>query len=163
MYSIGDKVVYGENGVCVIDCIGPMDASDLQPQKLYYHLKPLFASGTYFSPVDSGTFMRPIMNRTEAEALIDRIPKIEPAVCNDSRFNHIDAFYREIFRRHEIDGLVSIVKGLTLRSAERKSKSSRAEQTLRRAKQMLYGELSLALELDFDQVESYIFYKTGEA
>jgi len=160
MYAIGDRVVYGENGVCVIDSIGPMDPAS---QKLYYHLKPLFTSGTYFTPVDSNAFMRPIMNRVEVEALISRIPLIEPAICNDNRFNHVDAFYREIFRQHEVDGLVSIIKGLKIRSAERKSKSSRVEQTLRRAKQMLYGELSLVLNLEYNQVEAYIQEKTGEA
>ena len=106
--------------------------------------------------------MRPLISREEAEALIDAIPGIEPAVCNDSRFNHVDAFYREIFRQHTPEALVSIIKGLHLRMSTRKTKSSRAEATLKRAKEVLHGELSVALGMDYREVEPYIISRLEE-
>ena len=90
------------------------------------------------------------------------MPGIEPAVCNDNRFNHVDAFYKELFRRHSCEALVAIVKGLRQRMAERKTKSSRAEATLKRAKDMLHGELAVALEIDLKDVEEYIRSRIGE-
>jgi len=162
MYSIGDKIIYGENGVCTVEKIEPLSMSGAPKDKLYYYLSPLVGSGTYFAPVDTGIFMRSVMSRDEAEALIDAMPGIAPAVCNDNRFNHVDAFYKELFRQHSCEALVAIVKGLRQRMEERKTKSSRAEATMKRAKDMLHGELSVALDMDFGEVEEYIRARLGE-
>lgn len=156
MFAVGDKIIYGENGVCTVEKIAPLSMPGASKDKLYYYLCPLVGSGTYFTPVDSGAFMRPIMSREEAEALISSIPDIEPAICNDNRFNHVDAYYKELFKLHTCEALVSIVKGLKTRMSERKTKSSRAEATMKRAKDMLHGELSVALDMDIDEVETYI-------
>lgn len=163
MFSVGDKIIYGENGVCTVEKIAPLAMSGASKDKLYYHLCPLVGSGTYFTPVDSDAYMRPVMSRQEAEALIDAMPGIEPAICNDNRFNHVDAFYKELFKLHTCEALVAIVKGLRSRMAERKTKSSRAEATMRRAREMLQGELSVALELDMQEVESYIASRIGDS
>ena len=161
MFSVGDKIVYGENGVCTVEKIEPLGNTGANKGMLYYHLSPLIGSGTYFAPVDSGAYMRLVISREEAEALIDSMPNIEPAICNDNRFNHVDAFYKELFRQHSNEALVAIVKGLRCRMAQRKSRSSRAEATLKRARDMLHGELSVALDLDLDQVEDYITERIG--
>jgi len=162
MFQVGEKIIYGENGVCTVESIGPLEISGANKDRLYYHLRPLVGSGNYFTPVDSAAFMRPVMSRTEAEALIDAMPGIEPAICNDTRFNHVDAFYKELFRQHSCEALVSIVKGLRQRMTERKTKSSRAEATMKRAKDILHGELSVALEMDIRDVEGYILERIGQ-
>ena len=161
MFLVGDKIIYGENGVCTVEKIEPLAMSGAPKDKLYYHLTPLVGSGTYFTAVDSGAYMRPVMSREEAEALIDAMPGIAPAICNDNRFNHVDAFYKELFRLHSCEALVAIVKGLRSRMAERKTRSSRAEATMRRAKDMLHGELSVALGINIQDVESYIQERIG--
>ena len=68
----------------------------------------------------------------------------------------MDAFYKELFRQHSCEALVAIVKGLHLRMSEKKTRSSRAETTMKRAKDILHGELSIALDMDVAQVERYI-------
>ena len=156
MYNVGQKIIYGENGVCIVEKIAPLNMSGADADKMYYHLKPLVGNGTYFAPVDTPVFTRPVIDRQTALALIDSIPDIEPAVCNDSRFNHVDAFYKEIFKQHTPEAMVSIIKGLYLRMADRKTKSTRAEATMKRAKEILHGELSVALEMDYKEVEAYI-------
>ena len=158
MYSVGDKIVYGESGVCTVEAVSPHEAGE---DRLYYHLRPLVGSGMYFSPVDSGAFMRPVMSREEAESFVATIPGIEPAVCSDSRFNHVDAYYRELFKQHTSEALVAVIKGMKIRIAEKKSRSSRADMTIKRAKDMLYGELSVALGIEIGEVEQYIEEKNG--
>ena len=162
MYSVGEKIIYAESGVCTVEQIAPL-SSDVSGERLYYHLRPLVGSGTYFAPVDSGAFMRRLISREEAENLIEAMPGIEPAICQDTRFNHVDAFYREIFRQHTPEALVSIIKGLHLRMSTRKTKSSRAEATMKRAKEVLHGELSVALGMDYKEVEPYIRRRLEEA
>ena len=161
MFSVGDKIIYGENGVCTVESIGPLTMAGAPKDKLYYYLSPLIGSGTYFAPVDSGAYMRPVMSRAEAEALIDAMPGIQPAICTDNRFNHVDAFYKELFKQHSCEALVSIVKGLKSRMSDRKTKSSRADATMKRAKDILHGELSVALEIDVKDVEGYIVSRLG--
>ena len=161
MFEIGEKIIYGENGVCTVTNIAPLEMSGAPKEKLYYHLIPLVGSGTYFTPVDTNAFMRPIISRDEAEALIDSIPGIPPAICNDNRFNHVDAFYRELFKLHTNEALVSVIKGLNCRMAEKKTRSTRAEATMKRAKDILHGELSVALDMDMGQVENYIQERVG--
>jgi len=156
MFSVGDKIIYGENGVCTVDKIAPLDMSGSSADKLYYHLSPLIGTGTYFTPVDSSAFMRPVISREEAEALIASIDSIEPAICTDTRFNHVDAFYKELFKQHTCEALVAIVKGLKGRMTEKKTKSSRAETTMKRAKDILHSELSIALGIEITEVEAYI-------
>lgn len=156
MYSVGDQIIYGENGVCTVIKIAPLEMDGAPEDKLYYYMTPYIGSGTFFSPVESGAFMRPVISSDEAEALIDLIPSIQPAVCNDSRFNHVDAFYKELFKQHTPEAMVAIIKGISLRMSERKTKSSRAETIMKRAKDILHGELSVALAMDVKQVEDYI-------
>ncbi len=162
MFSVGDKIIYGENGVCTVSKIAPLDQSGASPGRLFYHLEPLIGSGIYFTPVDSGAFMRPVISREEAEALIDAMPSIAPAICRDNRFNHVDAFYKELFRQHSCEALVAIVKGLRERMNEKKTKSSRAESTMKRARDMLNGELSIALGMEVSEVEDYILSRIGD-
>ena len=161
MFEVGEKIIYGENGVCTVEKVEPLGMSGASRDKLYYHLSPLIGSGTYFAPVDSEAYMRPVMSREEAEALIDAMPGIEPAICNDNRFNHVDAYYKELFRQHSCEALVAIVKGLRRRMSTRKTRSSRAEATMKRARDMLHGELSVALGMELSQVEEYITSRIG--
>ena len=161
MFNVGEKIIYGENGVCTVEKIAPLNMSGASKEKLYYYLTPMIGSGTYFAPVDTMAFMRPVMSREEAEALVDSIPGIPPAICNDSRFNHVDAFYRDLFKLHTNEALVSVIKGLRCRMAEPKTRSSRAEATMKRAKDILHGELSVALEIEFGDVEEYIKERIG--
>ena len=163
MYKVGDKIVYGENGACNVEAVGELSFSGAQPGRKYYTLRPLAGSGTCFVPVDTTLFIRPVISKKEALAFIDSIPSIEPAICYDNRFNHVDAFYKELFRKHTCEALVSIVKGLNSRMAERKTKSSRAEATMKRAKDMLHGELAVALDMDIEEVEPYILSRIGAA
>lgn len=162
MFSVGDKIIYSESGVCVVEKIAPLDMQGASAEKLFYHLKPILGSGMFFAPVNGNVYMRPVMTEAEALSFIDSIPEIEPAICSDNRFNHVDAFFKDLFKLHTCEALVSVIKGLKLRAAERKTKSSRADATMKRAKEILYGELSVALGIDYPSVENYIFERTGK-
>lgn len=160
-YEVGQKIIYGENGVCTVEYIAPLDISGSDPEKLYYHLTPLVGTGTFFAPIDTAVFMRPLIGRDDALRLIDSYESIEPAICDDNRFNHVDAFYKELFKLHSPEAMIAVIKGLKIRISEKKTKSSRAESTLKRAKEILYGELSVVLEIPFSDMEQYIIKRLG--
>lgn len=161
MFVVGEKIIYAENGVCTVERIAPLPSDTASGAKLYYYLVPYTGSGTYFAPIDSSAYMRAVIDKDAAHALIDSIPGIEPAICNDNRFNHVDAYYKQMFKEHTNEALVSMIKGLRIRMADKKTKSSRAEATLKRAKEILHGELSVALGIDISEVENYISARLG--
>ena len=161
MFEVGEQIIYGENGVCTVNVIAPLPMSGADPNKLYYHLSPYIGTGVYFAPVEGSAFMRSIISAEEALAFIDTIPSIEPAICNDNRFNHVDAFYKDLFRRHSNEALVSIIKGMYQRMSGRKTRSTRGEATMKHAKEILYGELSCALNIAYADVEGFITERIG--
>ena len=74
MYGIGDLIVYAGEGVCRVEGIGVPPMTGVNKQRQYYTLKPLYREGMVYAPVDTGVFMRPVISRDDADALIDRIP-----------------------------------------------------------------------------------------
>ena len=156
MYEIGEKIIYGENGVCTVMKIAPLEMVGADPSKMYYYLVPLVGTGTYFTPVDSNAFMRRLISREDAEKLLNSLGEIEPAICNDNRFNHVEAFYKEMFRQHTPEAMVAVIKGINIRLTDKKTKSSRAEITMKRAKDILNGELSIVLEKEIPEIDAYI-------
>ena len=70
MFVAGDLVVYGGEGVCRVESIGPSGLAYDDGTRLYYHLTPLYRSGTVMTPVDTGVLMRSVITREEALALI---------------------------------------------------------------------------------------------
>ena len=50
MFAAGDLVVYGGEGVCRVEGIGPSGMSYDDGDRLYYHLTPLYRSGMVLTP-----------------------------------------------------------------------------------------------------------------
>ena len=71
MFAAGDLVVYGGEGVCRVERVGPSGMAYDDGGRLYYHLTPLYRSGTVLTPVDTGILMRPVITREAALALIN--------------------------------------------------------------------------------------------
>ena len=77
MYQPGELIVYGGEGVCRVEAIGPLKLSGMKSDKLYYTLQPLYRSGTVFAPVEGKVFMRPVISRKQAEELVRSIPQVQ--------------------------------------------------------------------------------------
>ena len=84
MYEIGQLIVYGNEGVCRVEEIGTPKISGVDKHRDYYTLAPIYREGKVFTPVDSKVFMRPVISREEALALIDRIPEMTAEVYENS-------------------------------------------------------------------------------
>ena len=57
MYSVGEKIVYGENGVCTVIKIAPLEISGASKDKLYYYLAPLIGTGVALKNIGSFNFL----------------------------------------------------------------------------------------------------------
>ncbi len=159
MYQVGDLVMYGNTGVCCVKDIGhPQGISD--KEKLYYTLAPVYDKEIIYTPVDTKAFMRPIMSRADAESFIDHIPEIPEELENNQDIRMQSEKYRACLNTHENEDLIRLIK-VVHRKNRRSMKAGRHmgstdQQYMKRAEKLLYGELSVALGIGFDQVKPYI-------
>ena len=87
MFQAGELVVYGSTGVCRVEDFAGLDGPGEDRGKRYYLLKPLWQDGVIYAPMDSEKVpMRPVISRTEAEALIDELLTLDnPYNCPHGR------------------------------------------------------------------------------
>lgn len=161
MFSVGEKVVYGQTGVCVVESIAEKELIKNQ-KKTYYVLKPVFQpNNIIYAPTDSEkVFIRPVMTRKEANELILKIPKIKAAAesCEHSADN-----YRAELSSHKISDLVGITAAIYEKKQNARAQKKRLgfsdEKYMRIAEDLLFGELSVALGIPLAEVTDYISKK----
>ena len=160
MFEKGEYVVYGSKGVCRIQDISHVDIPGVDKNRLYYIMSPVQGgNGTVYLPTDSTkATIRKVMTKEEANRLIRDIPDIEQLWVPDEKRR--EASYKEALRTCSGRAWVSIIKALYLRKQERvaagKKITALDERYLRAAEQELYGELSVALGVPREDMETYI-------
>ena len=160
MFEKDQLIMCGGHGVCrVVDVTGnPIDRLD--KLRKYYVLQPVFEKGsTVYTPVDNDkVVMRRIMNKEEAEELVDKITQINTVWIREEK--NREQMYKEAIRTYDCQSLVQIIKTLYLRKQNRlkegKKVLSSDEQYLRKAEELLYSEMSLALSIPKEKVGTYI-------
>ena len=151
MFQVGDRIVYGSSGICTVVAIAPLDCGG----KDYYTLQPVFGSEVIYIPVDTQVFMRPALTKKEAEDLISHIPRIKSEQCEDKNFITMKEHYEKSFDSQECEDLVQLIKGIYDKG--RRGKLGVVDQRyMKRAEDLLYGELAVALEIERDEVLPYI-------
>lgn len=160
MFEKDQLIMCGGHGVCrVVNITGnPIDRLD--KVRKYYVLEPVFEKGsTVYTPVDNDkVIMRRIMNREEAEELVGRITGIDTVWIQEEKSR--EQMYKDAIRTYDCQSLVQIIKTLYMRKQSRlkegKKVLSSDEQYLRKAEELLYSEMSLALSIPKSEVEAYI-------
>lgn len=160
MFQPGELIIYGGEGVCRVEAVGPLALPDMKSDKLYYTLQPLYRTGTVFAPVEGKVFMRPVIGRAEAEALVRSIPQIREATVEGRGMRLAGEYYQRMLGSHDCTDLVQLIKTIyarqqTAHAAGRKG-GQVDERYRKRAEETLYGELAVALDIPREQVEEYI-------
>ena len=151
MFSIGEKVMYGGTGVCVVEEITSVKFSASQPGKPYYLLRPMYQTGTIQTPADSGKVpIRPVMNRSEAEAVIDAMPTVPAEICTEKNLSALRNYYQKQITSFDSMDLIRLAKSIRAKKIEAEKRQKRIgstdEKYLRRAEELLFGELAVARE-----------------
>lgn len=165
MFELGDKIVYGFEGVfCVSEyTASPIDKSD---ERVFYILRPVMGSenNLVVTPSEGGvTPMRAIMSRDEALALIERVGEIGEVVVENERGRR-DA-YREVLGHCRGEDFVSLIKTVRRRRRDFLAMKRRMSETdtdfESRAKNCLYSELAVVLEITRQEAEAMVLEKLG--
>lgn len=160
MYQIGDLIVYGGEGVCRVEEIGVPKISGVNKQRQYYTLAPLYREGKIFTPVDTKVFMRPVVTRDEALALICTLPSLEAEVYENSNLRFLNEHYQACMQTYSCADLLQMIKSIYTKRCiltERGKKMGLVdERYMKRAEEMLHGELAVALGIERSAVPEFI-------
>ncbi len=160
MFEKGELIICGGHGVCRVIDITDNPIDRLDKKRKYYLLEPVFEkTSTIYTPVDNEKIiMRRIMNKEEAEKLIAHIREIDVMWVQEEKRR--EQTYKDALRTYDSRSLMQIIKTLyqrkNMRINEGKKVLSSDEQYLRKAEELLYSEMSLALSIPKDQVSAYI-------
>lgn len=160
MYQIGESVVYGTTGVCTISSIGPLSMHGVDRHRQYYTLRPIHQAGSVYVPAGEGQpkAMRKPLTREEAEDLLARIPGIEPYEIQDLNYKQRTDAFSAALHENCCDSLVQMIKAI-----DRKKRRGREKQQynvdnsfMKRAMNLLCGELAFALDLPMEEVRTRV-------
>ncbi len=165
MYEAGDLIMYGGTGVCRVKAVssGIFDAED---DREYYVLQPLYQSGIIYSPVDNKkVFIRPIITKEEAKQLIDEIPEIESEVFKSTSIQQLSKHYQEAIDTNTCQDWIELAKSIKLKRdiAEKNNRDLGQidKKFMKKAEDLLFGEIAAALDIPRDQVHEYISKRIG--
>lgn len=160
MFKINELIIYGNDGICRVEDIRKMNIPNIDVNKLYYVLKPLYNDGIIYSPIDTNVFMRPIITHEMALRLIDTIPNIKIEVYNNNSLRELNDYYKSLIQTHHCEGLIRLIKMVYMKKnnaiSNRKKLGQTDENYMKYAENMLYGEFAAALEIPKEEVKSYI-------
>lgn len=166
MFEIGELIIYGGNGVCRVEKIGPVDTGMGKNDRMYYTLNPLKnRDSKIYTPVDNEkVIMRPTMTREDALKLIDQIQDVETLWVGDERRR--EAEYKEAVRKCDCREYVKIIKTIYLRKKKRMADGKKVtavdERYFAMAEDNLYGELAVALDMDKVQAKAFVEQRVKE-
>lgn len=166
MFDINQHVMYGATGVCRVLKIGKLDFSD-DEERLYYFLEPVYQQGIIYAPVDNDRVcIRPVISGDEAKELLDSIDEIHTEIYKSSSMQQLSAHYQKIIDTHCCKDLLSLTKSLYSKHMDALRNNKKLGQIdkrfMKKAEDLLYGEVAVALHVEKAEVEEYVHNKLEE-
>ena len=160
MYETGDLIMYGNEGVCKVEAVGVPDIPIMGTKRVYYTLLPQYQDGKIFTPVDTKTFMRRVITKEKAEKLIADIPSVKAEIYENNNMRFLSEHYQSFFDSHQCSDLLKLIRDVYLKACDAKEHGKKLNQVdekyMRRAEELLHGELAVALGIPKEEVKDYI-------
>ena len=160
MYRKGDYIVYGCEGVCRVEAVGPVEFKGTRRDVDYYTLVSVYQNGRIYVPVDSPAYSRYVISRQEAEALIADIPNIPAEIFENSNPRMLGEHYQKFLKSNDCRELLKLIRSIYAKKLMLAEKGRRLgqmdERSFKQAEDKLHGELAVALDIPPDQVKKYI-------
>jgi CarD-like/TRCF domain. len=163
MFEVDSYIIHGTTGVCQVAEVGHIAIGSMDKQKLYYTLKPIYEKRSMvYTPVESDkVVMRKVLTREEAVALLDSITAIEIVWEEDNKVR--DAKYREYMKNQKATEWMEMIKILQLRKEQLQEQGKKLtgvdEKYLHVAKEWLFGEMAISLEMSKDEIKELVMSK----
>lgn len=158
-FSVDDYVIYGGNGVCLVEDICTLDGKGIDSSRIYYRLKPLYERGSMvYAPVDNlKNTLRELPNKEETLALMDEFADLETISFQNDKT--LDNDYKAALQSYGCRELMQVMKTAFLRIKQRQDAKKKVvmvdEKYYNRAKELLFGELAVILHTTREGAEEY--------
>ncbi len=160
MYSTGDTVVYGTQGVCRIE--GTQTKRIRGEYVEYLVLRPVYdQNSTVFVPKKNEklmTKMRDVLSAEEIYNIIQELPEKDPIWIEDDNIRK--SKYQEMIDEGDRRKIMLIIKTLYRHRIEQEEKGRRLHQAdefiLKQAEKLLHDEFALVLEIKPEEVVPFI-------
>ena len=151
MFSVGQNVLYGTNGVCVVNEITEKKIGNVTME--YYVLKPLASdSSTLFVPTHNEELVkriRDILNKDSINSILANLPDI--GEWNENKQERSDDF-KSIIAGGDCVELIRMIRLIKAHSDELAENGRHLhmsdERFLKEAEKMVSEEVSLVLDID---------------
>jgi CarD family transcriptional regulator len=166
MYQVGDWIFYGNTGACQVTDVSERKLPGMEKEMLYYTLRPLEDSCSISTPANGKIFTRPLITREEAEALIDAIPEIDAQAYHNPVLRQLSEHYEKSLNTHDCLSLIKMTMSIHAKKeaavSQKKKLGAVDEKFMKRAEDLLFGELSVALGIRKAEVADYIARRIAE-
>jgi CarD family transcriptional regulator len=166
MYQVGDWIFYGNTGACQVTDVSERKLPGMEQEMLYYTLRPLEDSCSISTPANGKIFTRPLITREEAEALIDAIPEIDAQAYHNPVLRQLSEHYEKSLNTHDCLSLIKMTMSIHAKKeaavSQKKKLGAVDEKFMKRAEDLLFGELSVALGIRKAEVADYIARRLAE-
>lgn len=161
MFEKGVLIVYGTSGVYRVEEVGPIHhIRGCDPSKKYYKLSSARRGELIYVPVDTGVFMRPVISREQAEALLGHMGELGEDICESRDPRVLREHYQKIMEAHSCEELCRLIKSVNSKGRRAAAMGKRLGKTdqeyKKRAETLLGEELSAAMELPYDCVRDVL-------
>lgn len=157
MFTEGDFISYGINGVCKVEGITLMEAPGSGKQQRYYMLKPVYSQrGIIYCPIDDkkGATRRKILTKRESYELLDHMNGLGRIESNGRK--DFDEKCKQAMLSGDCEEWMKVFKTLwqerTTRLEAGKKMTTTHERLLKAAEDNLCGELAVSLETEKSQI-----------
>lgn len=155
MFKVGDYVVYN-NSVCKIIEIRKKRYNNLD----YYFMHSIDDNSLNIEIPINNKLIRKVITKEQALELINKIPSIN--TLEDSG-KMMENSYKLLMKGNQMEDLIKIIKTTYLRNDYRIKNGKRVSEKdsiyFNIAEKRLYNELSISLNLSFNETKEYIINK----
>ena len=157
MFEVNAYLMYAKCGVCQVEAVGEPQCAGLEAGQAYYTLRPVYGNETIFLPVDAKVALRPILARTQAEALLGEIPALlEQYAAERPKMEQraLAGYYRDLLKSGEaLDALRLLGYIYGKRQGKPAYKLCQTDRLYAaRAEELLSGELAVALGVPREEI-----------
>lgn len=151
MFKIGETVVHSKIGLCDIKEITKINDTN------YYVLNTSKEDTKIMIPVDNNKHLiRKVITKQEIEELINKkMPEMEVDCIHD--FKSRVKKYDELLKSGETEKLIILLKMIYKYKKENKNLTVADKEIAKAAEKLLFTELAYVLNMDLNEVESYLF------
>jgi CarD family transcriptional regulator len=161
MYEPGQLILYGNSGVYRVDARSPLrHIEGCDPEKPYYQLSSFHRRDLVYVPVDSAVFMRPLIGRKAAEALLKKAGTISGEVCMSNDPKTVRKHYHQVLETHDCEKLIGLIQSVNAKERQAAKAGKHVGKTdqeyKKRAEELVCEELSAVLDLSIEDTQALL-------